>query len=111
MSDRPEDRRVHRRVNAKVPVKISTGDGIEGTTQDLSEGGMGVVVSSAVEKGKTLEIFIDVPHDLEGKQIKTMATVMWSAQTDSGAYVAGLKFDGPSPDSMARLRKFLDSQD
>lgn len=92
-------------------MKITTGDGIEGTTQDLSEGGMGVVVTGAVEKGRSLEILIDVPASAAGEQIKTMATVMWSAQTDSGAYVAGLKFDGPSPDSMARLRKFLDSQD
>jgi hypothetical protein len=105
MSDKPEERRRHRRVSASIPIKL--GDQ-EGSTQDLSEGGMGVVVSQKIEQGSVIEVLLGgegAPEDLAG--VKTMAKVMWSAETDSGAYTAGLMFDGPSPDALDRLRKFL----
>jgi len=106
MSDRPEDRREHRRVTASIPVKFN--DGAEGSTQDLSMGGMGIVLSQKMERGTTLEVSIGGADDQTG--IKTMATVMWSAETDTGAYTAGLKFDGPSPEALDRLKKFLKEQ-
>jgi hypothetical protein len=71
---------------------------------------MGIVVSQKMERGATVEVMIgSAGPDTEGG-IKTMATVMWSAETDSGAYTAGLKFDGPSADAMERLKKFLKEQ-
>lgn len=108
MSDRPEDRREHRRITASIPVKFT--DGAEASTQDLSEGGMGIVLGKKVERGTTLEVMIGGAGVEGAEGIKTMATVMWSAETDTGAYTAGLKFDGPSPDALARLRQFLKDQ-
>jgi hypothetical protein len=103
MSDRPDDRREHQRFNASVPVQLSGGKAA--STQDLSEGGMGILLSEKMERGTTLEVMIG--GSTEGAGIKTMATVMWSAETDSGAFTAGLKFDGPSPEALARLREFI----
>jgi hypothetical protein len=110
MSDKPEERRRHRRVTASIPIKL--GGGQEGATQDLSEGGMGIVVSEKIEQGSVIEVLLGgegAPDDLTG--LKTMAKVMWSAETDSGAYTAGLMFDGPSPEALDRLRKFLKEHD
>jgi c-di-GMP-binding flagellar brake protein YcgR len=109
MSDRPEDRRRHRRVSATIAVQLQ--DGEEASTQDLSEGGMGIVLSRKMERGTMLEVLIGGIGPSDPAAIKTMATVMWSAETDTGAYTAGLKFDGPSPDALERLRKFLKEQE
>ncbi len=69
---------------------------------------MGIVVSEKIERGSVIEVLLGgegAGGELTG--FKTMAKVMWSAETDSGAYSAGLMFDGPSPEALDRLRKFL----
>jgi c-di-GMP-binding flagellar brake protein YcgR len=109
-SDEQDDRRRHQRVSTRAAVRIAAGDHThEGETRDVSEGGMGLVSSERLERGAkvSVEVLVDGPKAGDPKTIKTMATVMWSAETDTGAYTAGLKFDGPSPEALVRLQRFL----
>jgi c-di-GMP-binding flagellar brake protein YcgR len=100
-----EERRTSPRLNAVVPVKVGA-DGARGETRDISEGGLGLVVKKPLERGSSVEIEL-VLNEGAGASVKTMATVMWSAAADTGAHVAGLRFDGPSPEALERLKKFL----
>jgi c-di-GMP-binding flagellar brake protein YcgR len=108
-----DDRRQHKRVSASVPVRLGEGAGAtSASTRDLSEGGVAVVVSSELRAGDKLpiEVLLDEAIAERAASMRSMATVMWSAATDTGAYVAGLRFDGPSPDALDRLRRFLSSK-
>jgi c-di-GMP-binding flagellar brake protein YcgR len=108
MSD--DDRRRHRRISTSVRVNIGQGEGAQsGETRDVSEGGLGLVTGKKLERGSQVSIEVllgGAPASAPGA-IKTMATVMWSAETDTGAYTAGLKFDGASAEAVERLRRFL----
>jgi c-di-GMP-binding flagellar brake protein YcgR len=109
-----EDRRRHRRVSTRAGVRIAAGDGArDGETRDVSEGGVGVVSAQKLERGAQVdvEVMLDLPTAENPSSLRTMATVMWSAETDTGAYVAGLQFDGPSEADIERLRRFLASVD
>jgi c-di-GMP-binding flagellar brake protein YcgR len=111
---KPEDRRRHRRISTSVDVRIARGDSTQdGETRDVSEGGVGVVSSEKLEEGAqvAVEVMLDWPQAEDPASLQTMATVMWSAETDTGAYVAGLQFDGPSEEALERLRRFLASVD
>ncbi len=110
MSDKPEERRRHRRISASIPIELDGAKKAE--TQDLSEGGMGIVTSENLERGSVIEVLLGgegAPEKIAG--FKTMAKVMWSAETDSGSFTAGLMFDGPDPEALERLRKFLAEQE
>ena len=111
MSD--DDRRRHRRISTSVKVNIGQGDGAQsGETRDVSEGGLGLVTGKRLERGSQISIEVllgGAPQASSPSGIKTMATVMWSAETDTGAYTAGLKFDEASAEAIERLRRFLDS--
>lgn len=109
MSD--DDRRRHRRISTSVKVNIGEGEGTESAeTRDVSEGGVGLVTGKKLERGSQVSIEVllgGAPQASSPAAIKTMATVMWSAETDTGAYTAGLKFDGASVEAIERLRRFL----
>ena len=108
-----DDRRRHKRISARVPVRIGDGEGAsEGATRDLSEGGIAVVVTAPLAAGDKMpiEVLLDEAVAERAAAMRSMATVMWSAATDTGAYVVGLRFDGPSPEALDRLRKFLDKK-
>jgi len=109
-----EDRRRHRRISTSVDVRIARGERVQGGEQrDVSEGGVGVVSSEQLEEGAqvAIEVMLDLPQAEDPAALQTMATVMWSAETDTGAYVAGLQFDGPSEEALERLQRFLASID
>lgn len=105
------DRRRHPRISTHIDVRIAHQDDHvqDGQTVDLSEGGVGVLSTERLEEGSevAIEVMLDLAQAEDLSSLKTMAKVMWSAQTDTGAYVAGLQFNGPNEDSIARLRRFL----
>ena len=88
-------------------------EGAAGETRDLSEGGMGLLSSVRLERGSEVEVEVELlgGPKTDPAKLRTMAKVMWSAETDSGAHLAGLQFDGPSEEALERLRRFLDSVD
>jgi hypothetical protein len=107
-----EERRRHRRLTTRSRVGLRPVSG-EGPTQaemrDVSESGAGLVTDRQLKRGDQIEVELRLAiPDVEGPEtVKTMAEVMWSAETDTGAYAAGLKFKGPSPEALARLKRFL----
>lgn len=121
------ERRSHRRVSSQINVKINGAATPSGATKDVSEGGAAVVVDQALAQGDRIEVELLLAaaiaspstSDAEAKttappetgRVKTMATVMWSAETDSGAFTAGIQFDGPSAGALERLRRFVAEHD
>jgi len=108
MAEDNDDRRRHRRITASLPIRVAGG---EGSTRDLSESGIGLVSSEKLVAGQKLEIevLLEAAEEERDGPLKTTATVMWSAATDTGAYSAGLQIEGASPEAVERLRKFLEA--
>ena len=109
-----DERRKHRRISTRMKVTLGPkGDEQTAETTDISESGAGLLSNIQLKHGDKVEVEVLLAPSAAAdpqKSITTMATVMWSAESDSGGYTSGLKFDGPSPEAMQRLRRFLDSQ-
>jgi len=100
-----DDRRAHKRFNAEIAIKIKTGStgSTAGSTRDVSEGGLSLVLDEPLEQGKRVEIRLPLGDDEGDGQAVTTAIVMWSEKRDSGDYAAGLRFDAPSKDHLIKL--------
>lgn len=66
MSASHEERRSHKRIPAKVPVKIKPTGGAEqtGQTRDLSSSGMFLYTDAQFSEGSELEIILILPPEL-----------------------------------------------
>ncbi len=109
-----DDRRQFPRYDAQLPVRIGLDDAsqTEGATQNVSEGGVAITVGRGLEAGGRVEVELP-PVDGEAgtDPVKTMATVMWSEETDSGAFRVGLRFDPGSPHTQEHLRRLVNKLD
>lgn len=107
-----DNRRQHTRVAVAVAAEIEAGgDTLEGETRDISEGGLSVLLDEAVADdasvGVTLILTQDGIEDPDQPPFVGAATVMWSAPTDAGQFLHGLRFAALAADARARLQRFL----
>jgi hypothetical protein len=63
------------------------------TTLDISETGVRVVLKSAVEKGREVELLFQGLNC--GRPVKRTARVVWTVPLEDGNYCAGLHLDRP----------------
>jgi c-di-GMP-binding flagellar brake protein YcgR len=107
-----DNRRQHVRYNLAVTAEITSGDDtLIAETRDISVGGVSVLSSEALVEGSSVALSLiltqDGIEDPREEPLETRATVMWSAATESGATMVGLRFVQLSPEQRAHLERML----
>jgi len=87
-----KERRKHSRKIVITPVdyKVMVPSGDRSQTQNISEGGIRLMLSKAFTQGTILEFRLDLPG--ESKPIQRLAKVVWQQRTDEG-FLTGVKFE------------------
>jgi Tfp pilus assembly protein PilZ len=126
MSEDLANRRRHRRVAARLPVRISTIEperdrwtgrpffrAAREECANLSRGGLFVRTSEPLAPGRRILIEVSLPN---GRGLEAIGRVAWSRRvlapgnTDDGSGV-GIEFLGGSPDHFADLERYLGDSD
>ena len=107
-----ENRRQERRYNIAVAAEIEIdGETIEGATHDISSGGVSAVFGHAVTDGEIIDLTLiltqDGIEDASEEPFESSATVMWSAETDGGKTMVGLRFLTLEELQQVHLGRFL----
>lgn len=107
-----DNRRKFKRYEAAVAAEIELdGEVLEGETRDISTGGVSVLIDQPIDEGVSLSVTLILTEDgIESAQedsFSASARVMWTAPTDQGACLAGLRFSGLDAAGTGRLNRFL----
>jgi c-di-GMP-binding flagellar brake protein YcgR len=107
-----DNRRKHVRHALAIAAEIAVDDGtLTAETRDISEGGVSVLLSDPLEEGSTIALSLiltqDGIEDPSEEPFETNANVMWSAATEQGTAMLGLRFAQVSPAQRQRLARFL----
>lgn len=88
----PEQKRKHRRqeIITSVDYKVLTPSGDVGTTQNVSEGGLCLLLNNEFSPGTILEVKFEIPGDTP-KQVESFVETVWQKKTDKG-FLTGVKF-------------------
>lgn len=87
-----EDRRKHSRraLFTDVNYKVMMPSGDRGKTQNISEGGICLVLNRELPTGTILELKFEQPGK-DSRLIKALAKVVWQKKTDKG-FLTGVNF-------------------
>ena len=87
-----EQKRKHERraIVTSVSYKILSPSGDVGMTQNISDGGLCLLLNNDLSPGTILEVKFDIPEEAP-KSVKSFVEVIWQNQTDKG-YLTGVKF-------------------
>ncbi|HKP55381.1 MAG TPA: PilZ domain-containing protein [Polyangiales bacterium] len=93
-----DNRRKHARFRSAVAAEIELdGEVSAGTTRDISQGGVSIVTDAELIEGAAVMLTLILTEDgiesASAEALCTRATVMWTAATDSGETLAGLRFE------------------
>ncbi len=95
-------------VAAEVTVGVRT---LAAATQNVSEGGVGLMLEQPLEEGAEIEIALfltqDGIEDPDEAPFEARATVAWTAPTDDGTHMAGIRFGAVSTAQREQLARFL----
>ncbi len=107
-----DNRRKYKRFEAAVAAEIEL-DGLmlEGETRDISSGGVSVLVDEPLDEGVKLAVTLILTEDgiesASEESFTAPAQVMWTAPTDRGACMAGLRFTALGHIESSQLQRFL----
>jgi c-di-GMP-binding flagellar brake protein YcgR len=107
-----EEQRRHRRIEVEVAGEIALdGDVLGASTQNLSDGGVALVLDRDVADGRsvTVTLFLtqDGIEDPDQEPFEAPAVVRWSADRDDGLFLVGLQFGALDTATQKRLQHFL----
>lgn len=87
-----EQKRKHPRqeIITTVDYKVMTPSEDVGMTQNVSEGGLCLLLNNAFSQGTILEVKFEIPSDTP-KRVKSFVEVVWQKRTDKG-FLTGVKF-------------------
>ena len=107
-----ENRREHLRFEVAVAAEITKGgQTLTAETRDISEGGVAVLLGESLPEGSTIELLLiltqDGIEDASEEPFESPANVMWSAPTEDGRAMIGLRFAKTLPAQRQRLQRFL----
>jgi hypothetical protein len=87
-----EDKRQHPRkeVFANMSYRELVPSGEEGRIQDMSDGGLCLILTREFPPGTVLEVKYDLPEE-DGRTIMKFVKVVWQNKTDEG-FVTGVMF-------------------
>ncbi len=106
------DHRQHHRYPVEVAAEVTLGSRtLVASTQNISEGGVGLLVDEPLREGAQLALTLfltqDGIEDPDEEPFETRAQVAWAAPQDEGMHVAGVRFEGLSGAQRAQLARFL----
>ncbi|HJL18738.1 MAG TPA: PilZ domain-containing protein [Sandaracinaceae bacterium LLY-WYZ-13_1] len=106
-----ENRR-HPRYPVEVGAEIGLGARtLSAATQNISEGGVGLLLDEPVEEGARLELTLfltqDGIEDPDEEPFETSAAVAWAAPRDDGGHVVGVRFGALEGAQRDQLHRFL----
>jgi c-di-GMP-binding flagellar brake protein YcgR len=109
-----QNRRQYQRFQVAVTAELDVaGDTWVGETRDVSLGGASVVVNCQIEEKQTIDLALiltqDGIEDPNEDPFETKANVMWSAPSDDGQFMIGLRFVELSPNKSEKLKRFIDA--
>jgi c-di-GMP-binding flagellar brake protein YcgR len=86
------EKRKHTRekIVTDVSYKVLTPSDDKAVTQDISQGGLCLLLNNKLPPGTTLEVRLNLPGD-EPKRIETFVEVVWQKKIDNG-FLTGVKF-------------------
>lgn len=107
-----DNRREHTRFQTAVAAELDVdGEIFTATTRDISAGGASIITDAHLIDGSELMITLILTEDgIEAAHhdaLCTRARVMWSAQTDEGETMAGLRFEALGASSTRTLSLLL----
>lgn len=107
-----DNRRQHSRFQTAVAAELEVdGEIFVAKTRDVSEGGASVVTDAKLTDGGTLTLTLILTEDgiesANAEALTTMATIMWTAPTDDGETMAGLRFEKLSASGARTLAQLL----
>jgi c-di-GMP-binding flagellar brake protein YcgR len=73
-----------------VDYKVLTPSGDVGMTQNVSEGGLCLMLNNELSPGTILEVKFEIPGD-DPKQVESLVEVIWQKKTNKGL-LTGVKF-------------------
>ena len=88
----PKQKRKHAReeIVTKVSYKVMTPSADVGLTQNISEGGLCLLLKNEISPGTVLEVQFTLP-DKAATPVKSFAEVVWQSKTENG-FLTGVKF-------------------
>jgi len=88
----PEEKRKYprREVYANMSYRELVPSGVEGIIQDMSEGGLCLILNKEFPPGTVLEVTYELPEE-EGRSVEKFVKVVWQRKTDKGI-LTGVKF-------------------
>lgn len=106
------DHRKHPRYAVEVAAEVSVGSStIAASTQNISAGGVGLVLDVALAEGAqvalTLFLTQDGIEDPDSEPFEARATVAWTAPQDGGLHAVGVRFGAVTPAQREQLTRFL----
>lgn len=106
------EQRRHPRYTVELAAEITVlARTLAAATQNLSEGGVGLVLEEALEEGRTIALTLfltqDGIEDPEEEPFEAKATVIWSAPREDGTHLVGVRFGAITDAQRAQLTRFL----
>ena len=106
------DLRQHPRFRVEVAAELTLGHHIvAAATQNISEGGVGLALERPLEDGAVFDLTLfltqDGIEDPDEEPFEAKATVAWTAPSDEGNHLAGVRFGQLSPAQRQQLDRFL----
>jgi hypothetical protein len=88
----PEEKRKHPRkeVYANMSYREFVPSGVAGIIQDMSEGGLCLILNKEFPQGTVLEVTYELPEE-ENRSVEKLVKVVWQRKTDEGI-LTGVKF-------------------
>ena len=109
-----DNRRKHARFRTAVAAELDLeGEIFTGTTRDISQGGVSVLTDARLLEGAAVMVTLILTEDgiesAHAEALCTRATVMWTAPTDGGETMAGLRFEALGVTGTRTLSHLLSS--
>lgn len=100
----------------RVPVELAgemlvKGEHVHVATNNLSEGGVGLLLEHAVPDGTKIELTLfltqDGIEDPDEEPFESAAVVRWTGERDDGMFLVGVQFEALDASRKAQLDRFL----
>jgi len=107
-----DNARRHERYAVEVAAEIHlAGQVVAASTQNVSLGGVALLLDRALPEGGTVELSLfltqDGIEDPDEEPFSAQAAVQWIAEREAGVYAAGVRFIAVSPPQAAHLERFV----
>jgi len=106
------DKRTAQRYPVEVAAEVELdGQVLVAATQNISNGGVGLVLDRPLAEGTRLELMLfltqDGIEDPDEEPFETPGTVRWAAEQEAGKHIAGVRFEAVDDAQRAQLERFV----